>query len=411
METLASKRDRAYRHVMLNFYADDAKCMATIGKKPHYITRKGIKINIPQVTFGDLQSKINTMEEICKEKGLYFHPKKCNVIHFGKGNPKFNYTMTDMDTGKRVSLEKVTKVRDLGLWYGVNGHGMLTTKPMFDRVINKMKAMTKVAKRVLKGMPLEQYTLVYHGLIKANLCFCAEMWYLGTPTQDKELYSIYRNYFSDIPIPKNLNDIVLPETPVAFLKKLNLSRMFKICSGWTNLEPRKYFQFNCPYGTKIDVNTTGRGVHCWCCYLSKLYSQLDKKYKKDPFKLKKYFEEGQFEDIYGLKNRAYIYLGGRQHAKKELNLKIKLYKKQKEQDTFKNDATRIQELREIENELKELRPIGKIINKVDKKTEEELRRLDGKVKKKTKTMEQKMEMNKRRIRKRFGLEYDDVFEL
>ena len=411
VETLKSKRNRAFRHIMLNFYADDAKCMATVGRKEDTIVRKGVKISIPQITFGDLQSKINTMEEICLKRGLSFHPKKCNVMHFGYGNPKLDYFMTDTTTGERVKLEKVTQVRDLGLWYGVDKDGRVTTKVMFQRVINKMKCMARLLKRILKGQPLEKYTLAYHCLLKCNLCFCSEMWYEDTVEQHKELYSIYRNYFSDIAIPKDLNEIVLPETPVAFLKKLHISRMFKICRGWTNLEPKKYFQFKCPHGTKIDVNSTGKKMHCWCCYLSKLYKTVDKKYKLYPDKLKEYFEEGQFEDAYGLRNRGYIYMGGRQYAKKELDLKIKYYKKNKEFQSFKNDQTRIQALVEIENELKQLKPTGRIINKVDSMTEQELRRLDGKVKKKTKTMKEKMDLVGQILKRKYGLEYDDVFEL
>jgi hypothetical protein len=56
-----------------------------------------------------LQAVLNRLCDWTTEWGMKFNVQKCKVMHFGKKNPKFNYTME----GKQ--LEEVTEERDIGI--------------------------------------------------------------------------------------------------------------------------------------------------------------------------------------------------------------------------------------------------------------------------------------------------------
>ena len=412
-EYLSSIYDRSQRHVKVNFYADDAKAIEVVGESKKFITRDHRKIHIPRFTFGDLQSKIRTMEEVCERKSLVFHPSKCQVLHVGKGNPKRPYFMRDMTDPRRpdIQLQKARLVRDLGIWYKVDGRGYLSTKPTFDKVVSKMKSMSKLAKRRLRGLPLEQHTLVWHGLLKSQLAFAFEHFYTGSSNQKKELYKIYVDFFSDLRIPREKKNICIPETPVAFLKRLSLSRMHKIVMGKTNLDPTKYFHFTCPNRSSFITRRPAK-MHCWCCSLSALFRNenlIPKKCRIHMGKLKRHFESGNFEDPMGLRWRAYLFSGGLTHRTANKNRKIKAYLLRNSLPGSNAEELRKQML-EIEEELAGAKPSNNIIRRIDNMNDDELIALNQRVKRKTKTIEEKLQYI-RSLQKRKMADEDDFMYL
>jgi hypothetical protein len=56
-----------------------------------------------------LQEVLNRLCEWTTEWGMRFNVQKCKVIHFGKKNPNFSYTM------EGTLLEEVTEERDIGI--------------------------------------------------------------------------------------------------------------------------------------------------------------------------------------------------------------------------------------------------------------------------------------------------------
>ena len=413
LEHLSSKYDRSQRHVKVNFYADDAKAIEVVGETKKYITRNRKRIHVPTFTFGDLQSKIRTMEEVCERKSLVFHPSKCQVLHVGMGNPKRNYSMRDMTDPLRpdIPLQKATLVRDLGIWYKVDGRGFLSTKPTFDKVVSKMKSMSKLAKRALRGLPLEQHTLIWHGLLKTQLAFGFEHFYTGEIYQKNELYKIYANFFSDINIPKNKKDICIPETPVAFLKRLSLSRMHKIIMGKTNLDPEKYFQFTCPNRSSF-ITLKPASMHCWCCSLSKIFRDeriLPKSCRIRLGKLKRHFETGNFEEPAGLRWRCYLLSGGLTQRTANKNRKVRAYLELKKLKDANEEQLRKQ-LTEIEEAIAEAKPANNIIRRIDNMNDYELIALNQSVKRKTKTIDEKLEYI-RSLQKKKLTEDDDYMYL
>ena len=85
-------------------YADDCKLIATI-ETPYS------SIN--------LQSDINSLQEWAIAWQCTFNCKKCKVMHLGKRNSRFNYTMMD-GKGNSIVLEKTELEKDLGVMISSN---------------------------------------------------------------------------------------------------------------------------------------------------------------------------------------------------------------------------------------------------------------------------------------------------
>ena len=60
-------------------------------------------------TAAEMQLIIKNLETWCKTWGMKFNAKKCSIIHFGKQNPKFSYTLNGQ------ALDCVSNQRDLGV--------------------------------------------------------------------------------------------------------------------------------------------------------------------------------------------------------------------------------------------------------------------------------------------------------
>jgi len=45
---------------------------------------------------------------------------KCKIMHFGKNNPKINYTMKSYDSEEQIQIEKTESERDLGIQVQAN---------------------------------------------------------------------------------------------------------------------------------------------------------------------------------------------------------------------------------------------------------------------------------------------------
>ena len=80
----------------ISLFADDAK----LG---HVVSTDNDRIK--------LQEDIDSMENWADTWSLQFNPKKCKVLHLGKNNPNYDYTMTK----DKLVLDNSDAERDLGV--------------------------------------------------------------------------------------------------------------------------------------------------------------------------------------------------------------------------------------------------------------------------------------------------------
>ena len=205
---------------------------------------------------------------------MKFHPRKCQAVFFGNKKyrkedlyminndweelEKLNKELSEVEKLKgestaledkndivrlkikinalgkqeeKIKIEEVKLVRDLGIWYMVDGNGFLNTNPTFNRMVCTARALSIAVKRTLKGAPLDRHVLCYHALIKAQFNFSVESYWNNSSAQRRELNKIYEEYFSDIEMPKDKEKIIMPEPITSFLKKLCIKRAFRILKG------------------------------------------------------------------------------------------------------------------------------------------------------------------------------------
>ena len=126
-------------------------------------------------------------------------------------------------------------------------------------------------------------------------------------------------------------------------------------------------------------------------------------------KLKRHFESGNFEEPMGLRWRAYLFSGGLTHRTANKNRKIRAYKLKSELPNDNAEELRKQMI-EIEEELAGVKPSNNIIRRIDNMNDDELIALNLKVKRKTKTIEEKLQYI-RNLRKAKLSEEDDYMYL
>ena len=387
VETLESKNRRLQRHQQINYYADDTKTITIVGAPLKVIKRKRRFFRIPAITFGDNQSTIKKFEEICNRKKLEFHPKKCQVLRLGLGNKNIKYTMTEQSTGKTITLEEAKVVRDLGLYYTRNeSTGMLSTEPTFNKLISKARGIALAAKETLKGASLERHNLIYHGLVKSQFCYATENWFLNNKDQNEKLNKIYSDFFSDVKMPKNKQNMVLPEPLPAFLRKLNVCRMRKILQGQTALEAEDYWNITCKFRSKVVTTKFKENKStCWCNTITKDFLKISNRWTRiDKEALLEYLDGRYLAEISDLKTRAYIIEGGREYSSAEYYSKMEHIRMRHklENKKGKKDWKNINALTEMINRTSIK---NKVTKKVDKMNGPEIIRLNRAVKKRTKT--------------------------
>ena len=335
-ESQKSKQDRASHHFQKLFYADDLKTICITAAPDNPIKTRGHKTYwVPEITYGDQQTFIWQCEEFNRKKQLAFHPSKCQSIHFGKHNLKKTYYMTNPnDTRKQTPLEKVELVRDLGLWYRVDKEGYLCTKPTFERMLVKARALIFACKKLLKGATLEKYNIVFHAIIKSQFTFCSSLWFRDEKSQNDALNRIYKDFFSNVPIKnrKENTPICLPETISSFLRKLHLKRCYRILNGETILEASDFWDVTNNDRTHLNTNRMETAVKCWCNYIIKDYLKINPRgdTRVTWEKLDDHMDKHIFDKVEGLTLRLEIAGGAYENAYKNWRHKLKLIRERED---------------------------------------------------------------------------------
>ena len=448
------------RHLKTDFYADDCKSLAITGAPPNkkHDSRTNFTYNRPLITFGCIQEKILEMEEFCRKRSMKFHPRKCQIAYFGrkkylkedcymkdgeweekqnlisklkelesiKGNSTDLRDQNEIlkvkiminannSTGEKIKIEEAKLIRDLGVWYTVDGNGFLSTDHTFNRMICTARALSIAVKRTLRGAPLDRHVLCFHALIKAQFTFAVETYWRDNSNQRKELNKIYEEFFSDIEIPKEKDKIIMPEPLTSFLKKLCIKRAFRILKGLTATRAEDYWTVYGEDRAKIEaVKMKCETIHCWCKTTQKEFMNIrENKARADPEALSNFLETSILDEREGLMLRLAIIAGARENAKQLFEKKM-AYIKERMQLKAKSDhhdngqdsalvierrTARIEEL----TRLIDSSTSGRIYKKLEVLNTPELVKKNLEVKMKTKNKDEYVLMI-RRFREDYGIE-------
>ena len=114
----------------------------------------------------ELQDDLSNLIEWSNIWLLGFNQQKCKVLHVGKTNPGYDYTMNDN------VLETVTEEKDLGI--------LITNNVSFSKHIAVTAARSNgilgMIKRAFSYIDKESFLLLYKGFIRPHLEYCVQAW-------------------------------------------------------------------------------------------------------------------------------------------------------------------------------------------------------------------------------------------
>ena len=111
-----------------------------------------------------LQADLSRLCEWSKKWLLCFNASKCKVLHFGRGNPQFEYSMTD-HTGKVSTVLSVQEEKDLGVTFGAT----LKFSKHINIVVNKMNKVLGAIRRSFDFVDKDIIKRLYKALVRPHL--------------------------------------------------------------------------------------------------------------------------------------------------------------------------------------------------------------------------------------------------
>ena len=137
-------------------FADDTKVLA--------------KTN--NTTESSLQKDINNILEWTNTWLMRLNLEKCKIMHFGKKNPKTNYTMKSYESEELIQIEKTESERDLGIQVSSN----LKYDAQVSKSASKANTMLGILKRTFVTRNVDIWKKLYTTYVRPHLEFAVSAW-------------------------------------------------------------------------------------------------------------------------------------------------------------------------------------------------------------------------------------------
>ena len=209
---------------LLEIFADDSKLI------------KGI----PNLNEADsLQDDLNALTSWCKEWGMLFNVDKCQIMHYGRNNPRFLYHING------TLLSETTTYKDLG----VHVSNDMKVMHHIDICVAKANAVLGMIKRTFSYIDKDIFLMTYKTFVRPILEYCQELW---SPYLAKDIDKIERVQRRATKLVPEIKELSYEER----LKSLDLFTlahrrtrgdmisMYKIMSGLYDIEPTDFFKPN-----------------------------------------------------------------------------------------------------------------------------------------------------------------------
>ena len=207
----------------ISLFADDAK----LG---HVVSSDNDRIK--------LQEDIDSMENWADTWSLQFNPKKCKVLHLGKNNPNYDYTMTK----DKLVLDNSDAERDLGVVID----SALSFSNHINEIVSKANRILGLIKRNFKYLDENSFLNLYKTLVRPILEYASPVWNPHQMKYIKLIEGVQRrgtkllSSIQALDYPKRLEKLKLPTLQFRRLRT-DLIQVYKIMSGKDNINPEKMF--------------------------------------------------------------------------------------------------------------------------------------------------------------------------
>lgn len=186
-----------------------------------------------------MQEDLNNILEWSSKWQLPFNISKCKIIHFGKNNPEYEYTMTDN------RLEKVDFEKDLGVTFDRN----LKFSKHISLIVSKANSRLGMIKRNFDNLSIEVFLPLYKSLVRPLLEYCSSIWNPTLKMEYDEIEKVQRRATKLVTNLKNLSyqDRMryLKLDSLAFRRRrCDIIQVFKIFKGIDKLNQQEFFTLN-----------------------------------------------------------------------------------------------------------------------------------------------------------------------
>ena len=186
-----------------------------------------------------LQDDLNALSSWCNEWGMLFNVSKCQIMHYGKNNPRYLYHIN----GTLLSETKTYK--DLG----VNISNDLKVKHHIDICVAEANGILGMIKRTFNHIDKDIFLMTYKTFVRPILEYCQEIWSPYLVKDIEKIESVQRRATKLVPQIKHLSY----EERIKSLDLFTLSErstrgdmisMYKIMYGIYDIEPTHFFKPN-----------------------------------------------------------------------------------------------------------------------------------------------------------------------
>ena len=132
--------------------------------------------------FETMQDDLNKLCQWTIKWLMLFNVDKCKVMHIGKGNPRFEYEMSDNNGNIKV-LKSVDCEKDLGVYLQDN----LKFDKHISLTVNRANRLIGVIKRAFSYLEEETLLVLYKTLIRPILDYGNIIWF---PTLKKDIRAV-----------------------------------------------------------------------------------------------------------------------------------------------------------------------------------------------------------------------------
>jgi hypothetical protein len=131
-----------------------------------------------------LQEALDNLTEWSKTWGMSFKVKKCKVVHFGRTNRKFAYTMNG------EMLSEAEEERDIG----VEVHQSLKTSKQCAKAATTARMVLSQITRAFHYRDKFTFVKLYKTYVRPHLEFCTPGWSLWSQTDIKVLEKVQEKF-------------------------------------------------------------------------------------------------------------------------------------------------------------------------------------------------------------------------
>jgi len=201
-----------------------------------------------------IQVDINKLQDWSELWNLYFNVAKCHVMHMGKKNENYEYTMKMKDDV--IVINTCEEEKDLGVTFDAN----LSFDPHILRVVNKANQMVGIIRRAFTFLDRDTFLKLFKAFIRPHLEYASVVWCPYLKRQSVMIEKVQRRATKLLTECHNM-------TYEERLKYLNLHslkgrrirgdliQMFKIFHGIVDVDVHSLFTFS---HTNITRNSEGK---------------------------------------------------------------------------------------------------------------------------------------------------------